>query len=443
MKQTPRQPINEFLSGMQSIWDQMEQSTHIVKDPADAAILATKRDQFHLIQFLMALTSEFEPVRATLLQQVPLPTLEFAMSQLLSHETRLRTLQTHHPDAVLATAARPSSSSSSRNGSKYCKNCHKQGHLLAECPTIQCRYCHKIGHIVYNCPTKPPKPGQSGILPRPVNHSVAAAAAAEDSSSDPSLSSIPVSELGPMVFTMVKQFLSSSDKVSSAVSGNTWYFDSACCNHMSPDSQLFSSIIPTTHTPLIQTANGSHLAASHTGSVSTSTLSLSNTYLIPNLTLNLISVGQLCELGFDLWFGSSGCRVQDPRTNQVLGTGRRVGWMFELTSLHLPTTSTPPPSHVAHTASVFPLSLWHLRLGHVSIQKLRTLISSGFLGQVKHDSVDCVSCQLAKQPALSFNNSDSFSHASFDLIHSDIWGPSPTATVGGSKYFVIFVDDFS
>jgi hypothetical protein len=441
MKQTPRQPINEFLSGMQSIWDQMEQSTHIVKDPEDAAILATKRDQFHLIQFLMALTSEFEPVRATLLQQVPLPTLAFAMSQLLSHETRLRTLQPHHPDAVLATTTRPSSSSSSRNGPKYCKNCHKQGHLLAECPIIQCRYCHKIGHIIYNCPTKPPKPGQSGILPRPVTHSVAVAA--EDSPSDPSLSSIPVSELGPMVFTMVKQFLSSSDKVSSAVSGNTWYFDSACCNHMSPDSQLFSSIIPTTHAPLIQTANGSHLAASHNGSVSTSTLSLSDTYLIPNLTLNLISVGQLCELGFDLWFGSSGCRVQDPRTNQVLGTGRRVGRMFELTSLHLPTTSTPPPSHVAPTASVFPLSLWHLRLGHVSVQKLRTLISSGFLGQVKHDSVDCVSCQLAKQPALSFNNSDSFSHASFDLIHSDIWGPSPTATVGGSKYFVIFVDDFS
>jgi hypothetical protein len=80
MKQMPGQPINEFLSGLQSIWDQKEQSTHIVKDPADAAILATKRDQFHLIQFLMALTFKFEPVRATLLQQVPLPTLEFAMS---------------------------------------------------------------------------------------------------------------------------------------------------------------------------------------------------------------------------------------------------------------------------------------------------------------------------------------------------------------------------
>ena len=312
---------------------------------------------------------------------------------------------------------------------------------MSECPTIQCRYCHKIGHIVYNCPTKPPKPGQSGILPRPINHSIAAAA--EDSPSDPFLLSVLVSELGPLVFTMVKQFLSTSDKVSSAVSGNFWYFDFVCCNHMSPDSQLFSSVIPTTHAPLIQTANGSHIIVSHTGSVSTLTLSLSDTYLIPNLTLNLIYVGQLCELGFDLWFGSSDCCVRDPRTNQVLGTGRRVGRMFELISLHLPSTPTPPPSHVAHTASVFPLSLWYLRSGHVSVQKLRSLISSGFLGQVKHDLVDYVSCQLAKQLALSFNNSNSFFQTSFDLIHSDIWRPSPTATVGGFKYFVIFVNDFS
>ncbi len=42
MKQALRQPINEFLSSMQSIWDQLEQSADIVKDPADATILATK-----------------------------------------------------------------------------------------------------------------------------------------------------------------------------------------------------------------------------------------------------------------------------------------------------------------------------------------------------------------------------------------------------------------
>ena len=31
----------------------------------------------------------------------------------------------------------------------------------------------------------------------------------------------------------------------------------------------------------------------------------------------------------------------------------------------------------------------------------------------------------------------------FDYIHSDLWGPSPTISVEGEKYYVLFVDDFS
>ena len=146
MKQESMQLINEFLSSMQSVWDQLEQPTYIVKDSADAKIFAIKRDHLHLIQFFMALTSDFKLVHAALVQQVSPPTLEFVVGQLLSYETRLCTFQAHHPDVVLATAACPSQFSSSRN----CKHCHKQRHLLYECPTIQCRYCHKTSHIVYN-----------------------------------------------------------------------------------------------------------------------------------------------------------------------------------------------------------------------------------------------------------------------------------------------------
>ena len=53
------------------------------------------------------------------------------------------------------------------------------------------------------------------------------------------------------------------------------------------------------------------------------------------------------------------------------------------------------------------------------------------------------SCQLGKQPALSFNNSESISNNFFELIHSDVWGPSPVASIGKSRYFVIFIDDYS
>jgi transposase InsO family protein len=61
---------------------------------------------------------------------------------------------------------------------------------------------------------------------------------------------------------------------------------------------------------------------------------------------------------------------------------------------------------------------------------------------VSNKSFDCISCQLGKQPALPFNNSESIASASFDLIHFDVWGHSLVPSMSGSRYFVIFIDDF-
>ena len=67
----------------------------------------------------------------------------------------------------------------------------------------------------------------------------------------------------------------------------------------------------------------------------------------------------------------------------------------------------------------------------------------GLLGSMSIENFDCVSYQLGKQPVLPFNTSKSISTDIFDLIHFDVWGPSSISSIGGSRYFVVFVDDYS
>ena len=118
---------------------------------------------------------------------------------------------------------------------------------------------------------------------------------------------------------------------------------------------------------------------SHEGTITSSCLSLNDTFHIPKLSLNLLSVGQLCELGVNLLFTNHGVDVQDPQTGQVLGTGCKVGRMFEVYDLKIPSQVV---SATATTATPL-LDLWHARLGHPSLSRLQLLASQGHLGLVQ------------------------------------------------------------
>ena len=130
--------------------------------------------------------------------------------------------------------------------------------------------------------------------------------------------------------------------------------------------------------------------------------------------------------------------MQDPRIGQLIRTGRKIGRLYELIELHI-----PHESNICAATTQSSIQLWHHRLAHCSIGKLRPLVSKGYLGFVTIKSFDCTTCQSAKQPALSFHKSTSISASPFDLVHSDIWGTAPTPTMGGARYFVLFIDDYS
>jgi hypothetical protein len=431
IRQDPGQSINDFFARFQFIWDQLDLSDPPWDTPNDAMKYATRRDQMRLYQFLMALHEDYEPVRGQLLHQLPTPSLDAALNDLVREETRLQTLQAQNKLNVLATTSplAPLQQSDSDQSSPNTRRSDRKSNKF-------CRYCKKHGHTIETCFRR--NRSTAAVTHGDTDQTPTATVAPAHSRSAITLTIDQLEDIIAQAFVRVGN--ASSSSALSVLPGkfSSWLLDSACCNHMTPYPSFFSHTSSAHHAPTIHTANGSTMLVRSIGTVSTSKLSISDVFHVPKLSYNLLSVGQLAELGYRIILDYFGCIVQDPRTGQELGTSRRIGCLFEISSLRLPATGVS-----AATSSSPSLSLWHSRLGHASSSRVQQLVSRGLLGLVSKDNFDCVSCQLGKQPALPFQNSESMSTGIFDLIHSDVWGPSPINSLGGSRYFVVFVDDYS
>ena len=195
------------------------------------------------------------------------------------------------------------------------------------------------------------------------------------SKSDPT-SSLSIADLQDMVNQVHLPPSNASNTALSTISGTfpTWLLDSTCCNHMTYSPDVVSSHTSTS-LPTIYTANSSLMHVSHLGNVSTPALFVSNVYQIPQLTHNLLSVRQFTELGFSLTFSSTGVVVQDSQTGQIVGPSCKVGRLFELIFLRLP--SSRLSASAVSRQRTFSLALWRSLLGHASISRVKQLVSRG------------------------------------------------------------------
>ena len=55
----------------------------------------------------------------------------------------------------------------------------------------------------------------------------------------------------------------------------------------------------------------------------------------------------------------------------------------------------------------------------------------------------CESCYVAKSSGLPFILSNTKATTPFELIHSDVWGPTSISSFNGFRYYICFVDDYS
>lgn len=197
-------------------------------------------------------------------------------------------------------------------------------------------------------------------------------------------------------------------------------------------------------------------------------LMLKNVLHVPQLSCNLISVGKImtdnrCLVVFspsNCYFLSSNCfqekALKEEAVERKTGVGEYHAGLFLLpkpsvfednsrTYSCMNTTfvnnqSVPRIGADSTATRIRLILLWHSRMGHPSFLYLKHLKPNLFNG-VHLNSLRCETCFLAKQTKSQYTPKVYTESSPFNLIHSDIWGPSRVSNMNGCKWFVIFVDD--
>ncbi|CAI7816000.1 unnamed protein product [Closterium sp. NIES-54] len=254
---------------------------------------------------------------------------------------------------------------------------------------------------------------------------------------------------------------------------HTFTLDSSASRSFFRDSTTFTPLSRPVAVSLADPSGGPVLAHYSTVLPCPAALSglLSGLHL-PSFSTNLVSGADLQDVWVDQ-FTLGGQRVTNCTCSQTglhLATfTRRPG-----SSLYTLTTAPPPVSafrQVAASSQVFaaasrsspssapcscrPLShetlLWHHRLGHPSLPRLRGMASralvSGLLRSLPPLSPGpaptCVPCVEGRQHAAPHSSSFPPTEAPLQTLHMDVWGPARVGGQGHKHYFQLVFDDYS
>jgi hypothetical protein len=171
--------------------------------------------------------------------------------------------------------------------------------------------------------------------------------------------------------------------------------------------------------------------------------SIFNIFLLDSLDYNLLSVSQLCKMGYNCLFRDVGVTVFRRSDDSIAFKGVLEGQLylvdFNDNQAELDTCL------IAKTNVGW---LWHRRLAHVGMKNLRKLLKGEhILGLTNvHFEKDrvCSACQAGKQvgahhPHKNIMTTDRL----LELLHMNLFGPIAYISIGGSKYCLGIVDDYS
>jgi transposase InsO family protein len=172
-------------------------------------------------------------------------------------------------------------------------------------------------------------------------------------------------------------------------------------------------------------------------------LSISNVLLVKSLNYNLLSVSQLCSMGFNCLFTDVDVTVFRRDDSLVVFKGVLKGKLYLVDF-----SSTKAKHETCLVAKSNTGWLWHRRLAHVGMRNLHKLLKHDhILGltnvQFEKDRV-CSACQAGKQIGAHHPVKNVMTTSRpLELLHMDLFRPIAYLSIGGNKYGLVIVDDFS
>ena len=88
--------------------------------------------------------------------------------------------------------------------------------------------------------------------------------------------------------------------------------------------------------------------------------------------------------------------------------------------------------------------LWHCRLGHIGVKRMKKLHADGILESLDYESLDaCEPCLLGKMTKTPFSGTMERATNLLEIIHTDVCDRISVAARSGYRYFLTFTDDLS
>ena len=305
----------------------------------------------------------------------------------------------------------------------------------------ECTNCKRRGHVQEDCWA--PGGGQEGQGPqRGQGRGKERAAAAHDSADIEAWAAMTEIEWeGEGDDQQAAAAAASSARTSQGVESEL--YDSGASRHMSPFRHRFITYHPIDSLP-ITAADKRVFYAVGMGDLqievpngeSSSSVILKDVLHAPDMALTIVSIGRIARSGCAVIFEDDVCRIK--RGGKIIGVvPASANGLYRVDHLEMAGSAT---------TDVSLLSL-HRRLGHISALAIRTLVRQGAVTGINLTddgrAISCESCEYAKttRKVIRKEREEPLADAFGDEIHSDVWGPSPTTTLGRRNYYITFTDD--